>query len=352
MSQTLAPSAARYTIANGNVHMRHKSRFGKAHLLLALRQWKKDKAAYLSLTREKSEVAMVVKEILDVRGRLNEINEELERHSELMDTTTARMTRIENMLESIAMHLKVPLAPAKRLAPLNHAAASPPPGTGGFAGGDGDEVKAMPSFKGPVLGSTGSQRFVRRTGGGNVVAGSGSGSGAGAGSMDAPSKSAPRGQIHWQWDGNGGGGGIVGSDSSLMGDGGDDGSGALARSGEAKLTPIGSTDLTGAGPRSDGTDGSNTTTSTALHRGGSGRGGAGAGAGVGTGAGVGAGATVVVPDRQADDDLTSPPTTGDELQDLLADALGPTAAGLTTAASLASAGSRRRVGSNQVVPLR
>lgn len=120
--------------------MRHKSRFGKAHLLLALRQWKRDKAAYLSLTREKSEVAMVVKEILDVRGRLNEMNEEMERHSEQQERAAARMKRMEAMLESITMHLKVPLAPAKRLAPISNPPSTSPDDVG--------EVKATPGSQG------------------------------------------------------------------------------------------------------------------------------------------------------------------------------------------------------------
>lgn len=182
----------KYSLANGNLHMRHKSRFGKPHLLLALRQWKLDKAAYLSLTREKSEVAMVVKEILDVRGRLNEMNEEMEKHSELMTMSSTRMDRIESMLEGIAMHLKVPLAPAKRLAPLANAPSPSPDHLG------------EPDRKG-VPGN-----------------GSGSGSGSGAG--------APSGSIRWQWTDNGAGG--------VMGGG----------NGDSKVAPI-STPIAPVSPR-------------------------------------------------------------------------------------------------------
>ena len=178
----------RYSLANGNLHLRHRGRFGKAALLRSLRQWKREKAAYLSLTREKSEVAMVVKEILDVRGRLNEMNEELERHSESMSQQDRRMERIEAILESMAVHLKVPLAPAKHLAPLQKAGAT--------AAGQSEQ-------KGP-----GSETRAR------VLAG-------GVGSQ--------RGGIGWQWSE----------------------SGSAPRNAESKLAPIGTTAVR-ASPSSGG----------------------------------------------------------------------------------------------------
>ena len=152
---------------------------------------------------------MVVKEILDVRGRLNEMNEELERHSEFMNRSTARLERIENMMESIAMHLKVPLAPAKRLAPLHRPSPSPLPDQQ-----HSTEVKPLPrpaSMQGAGVG--------RGQTGAGVGAGAGAGMGAGA-----TSTVARGGGIKWQWD----------SSASLT-------ESQRLRNAEAKLAPLHST---------------------------------------------------------------------------------------------------------------
>lgn len=240
----MSTTRGRFTIAHGNLHLRHKHKFGKSHLLRALRQWRYQKSKFLSLTREKSEVAMVVKEVLDVRGRLNELMEWSDELQTAQSSSENHMARLEGAINRICDKLGVagvePAPPptasdsmvAGSVRPSVSSSMGPSAQAGGVGGGGGSGGGASSAGR--------NARLAPLDHPGMRGAGGGAGAGAGAGSSRPQSASIPEDGIAevrplgtlQALPAHGGGGG------SSAGNGAVGSGGAVGSAGEAAVVPV------------------------------------------------------------------------------------------------------------------